>query len=208
MSSSPAKDDQVYTVYPQSPRNWLEELHTSEMTGDHLSVTGSDSMKFLEDETRRIELEIANLMRAVQTMSPSNAVTSLRIEGLVYAIADFYERMTWENWTRTLGACPLMQHAKVIPISYAIMQYYLYHGMLQLRPNDYLPNAVVVVLHCDEMSVDCMPYSLQAVSTEYAEIRELPTTFISEVCGYVSFPVLLRVVMGYLLYNPMHAVGR
>ena len=123
------------------------------------------------------------MMRQGQPATPNEPIASLRLEGIVYALPDFLDRTYWKYWTDILGECGLMQHAKVIPQSYAIMQYYLDCDAISLSYSQVAPPSVVVVLHCDEMLVDCIPFSLQLVSPDFVEVLELGTSSMAEMTG-------------------------
>ncbi|KAI5459319.1 hypothetical protein BGZ63DRAFT_406620 [Mariannaea sp. PMI_226] len=184
---SPLADTSVYSVDVSSLRDWLDELGTGEMTGEHVSLFGD--MKELHNicatAARHIELEIANLLRQGQVMEDSGTIASLRLERLVYALPDFIDRTAWMFWTSILAECPLLQHAKVIPQSFAVVQYFLDNGLLfpnyeDLEQNIQIP---IVVLNCGEMLVDCIPYYLQKVSPSFVKITESPSSYMAELTG-------------------------
>ncbi|KAF6834677.1 hsp70 family protein [Colletotrichum plurivorum] len=183
---SPLTDDSRYTVDVAYPRCWPGEYEavdsleqTSQLLGDRRDLLAEHVSM-----TRRIESEIARIMRRGQSASHSGAIISLRVEGVVYAIPDFLERTMWQSWTHILEKSMLLQHVKVIPKSYAVVQYYLDSGALIPGPDDpfFAPQAVIV-LNGDEKLVDCVPYFLQRVSENYVEITESQSDYLAEMAG-------------------------
>lgn len=184
-AESSQTDSSAYTVGIQNPRDWFQVYNTIELTGTYYQAGPDDKEQraLSKSNTRLMELEIANMMRQGQATVPNEAIASLRLQGIVYAIPDFIDRTYWKYWTDILGESGLMQHAKVIPQSYAIMQYYLDCGALSVNYSHAGPGSVVVVLNCEEILVDCVPFSLQLVSPDYVEVVELGTSSMAEMTG-------------------------
>lgn len=181
---SPLTETSTYTVNLPSPRNWPDELGDSEMIQDymHLFIDSRDLRQRYLTSTRQIEQQVASLVKTTQL----DRFASLRLEGIVYALPDFLGRALWGFLTMILAECDLMQHAKVVPHSIAVVQYYLDCGALALDDPSSNGQTTAVVLNCDEVLVDCAAYNLQAVSEEYVEISEPPAPlYVAEFAGYV-----------------------
>ncbi|KAH7160376.1 hypothetical protein B0J13DRAFT_493970 [Dactylonectria estremocensis] len=178
-------DTSYFTVDLSHPRNLIDESGRDMTGARYLVAEEKELLSQLETEIRQIELAIANLLSHSQSLSSLDFASSLRLEGLVYTIPDFLHRMSWEIQSKALAECALMQHAKVIPHSSAVVQYYLDRGDLVISQQDLdTPNEVVVVLNCDEVLVDCAPFFLQLVSHDYVEITEMSTSYMAEMAGH------------------------
>ncbi|KAK2731117.1 hypothetical protein CKAH01_09188 [Colletotrichum kahawae] len=153
--------------------------------------------------TQRIESEIAHMIRRGHNASPAGGVVFLRLDGLVYALPNFLERTFWKEWTQILEESRLLQYAKVIPHSYAVMQYYLNSGAIRCEGLGAVPQ-VVVVLNCDEMMVDCIPYFLEAASADFVQITEHRSSYMAEMTGFkhaeVQFAKLVSEQLGLLVH--------
>ncbi|KAK1957301.1 hypothetical protein LY78DRAFT_647987 [Colletotrichum sublineola] len=182
--SSPLADTSGFTVCSPSPRDWLNEFG---INGDvsQLIADESELLAAQQAATTQIEAEVANVLSRGQSTAAPGTFKSLRLEALVYVLPDLLDRISRAVWTKALEESPLLQHAKVIPQSYAIVQHYLSSGQLVLDHGD--PDrfkSVVVVLNCEEKLVDCTPYSLEAVSHELVEIRDLQSSYMAEIAGH------------------------
>ncbi|KAK1973567.1 hypothetical protein LZ30DRAFT_765164 [Colletotrichum cereale] len=183
-NSSPLADTSGFTVDSPSPRNWLNDFDTM----DDMSRLIANEKELLAGQqaaSAQIEAEVANILSRGQSNATSGTFNSLRLGALVYVLPDLLDRTSRELWTRALEAPPLLQHAKVIPQSYAIVQYYLSSGQLVLDHADPARfESLVVVLNCEEKLIDCTPYSLEVVSHHFVEIHDLKSTYKAELAGH------------------------
>ncbi|KAK3374305.1 hypothetical protein B0T24DRAFT_577253 [Lasiosphaeria ovina] len=120
--------------------------------------------------------------------TPSSSVTSLRINAVVCALPDvLLDPQMWEMSSSSLADCPLLQHAKVIPHSFATIQYFLNSGALTLispSPNNPTSSGAIV-LNCHDTLVECTSYILQHVSSDYVEVEDSDSLYMAEIAGYV-----------------------
>ncbi|OBR15070.1 Hsp70 family protein [Colletotrichum higginsianum IMI 349063] len=182
---SPLADTSGFTVDSSSPRDLLNDFGTLGDTS-RLIPDERELLARQQAATAQIEAEVANILCRGQSIAASGTFNSLRLEALVYVLPDLLDRTSRELWTKALEEAPLLQHAKVIPQSYAIVQYYLLtSGQLALDHTD--PSkfeTVAVVLNCEEKLVDCTPYSLEAVSGDLVEIHDLQSSYMAEIAGH------------------------
>ncbi|KAK2058715.1 hypothetical protein LY76DRAFT_592996 [Colletotrichum caudatum] len=182
--STPLANTSGFTVHLPSPRDWLHEFDTirdmSRLVADEGELLAAQ-----QAATAQIEAEVANILSRGQSTAASGTFNSLRLEALVYVLPDLLDRISRAVYTKVLEEPPLLQHAKVIPQSYAIVQHYLSSGQLALEhANPDRFRSVVVVLNCEERIVDCTPYSLEAVSDELVEICDLQSSYMAEIAGH------------------------
>ncbi|TDZ27074.1 hypothetical protein Cob_v000480 [Colletotrichum orbiculare MAFF 240422] len=181
---SPLADTSGFTVDLPSPRNWRQNVASVESMAD-LVPDETGLLGAQQAAAAQVEAEVTNILcRGGQ--SPLGTFRSLRLEALVYVLPDLLDRASRELWTGALEESALLQHAKVMPQSYAVVQYYLGSGQLVLDradPDDRF-ESVVVVLNCEERLVDCTPYSLEAVSDSFVEIHDLQSSYMAELAGH------------------------
>jgi hypothetical protein len=135
-----------------------------------------------------IEQEIAQLADPGQATHEHGQIATKELENIVCSLPDFLIRTAWRFWANLLVESKLMQHAKVIPHSVAVVQYYLHCGALKLGAGTQSPSATVVVLNCGEMLVDCVPYLLKGGPTTYShvDVCSCKTSYMAEMAGYAS----------------------
>ncbi|KAK2041417.1 hypothetical protein LZ31DRAFT_472411 [Colletotrichum somersetense] len=184
--SSPLADISGFTVHLPSPRDWLHEFDTIRDMS-RLITDESELLAAQQAATAQIEAEVANILSRGQSTAASGTFNSLRLEALVYVLPDLLDRISRAVWTKALEESPLLQHAKVIPQSHAIVQHYLSSRQLVLDhadPDRFRSVQYVVVLNCEERIIDCTPYRLEAVSHELVELRDLQSSYMAEVAGH------------------------
>ncbi|KAK1827460.1 hypothetical protein QBC39DRAFT_361660 [Podospora conica] len=174
----------AFTVGVSSPRLWSRDpvdisppaslLPTSYIVSDGcLRAT-------LRATLRLMEITIAEQIQQAQQ------VGAVRVGSVVCTLPEFLlDPLAWPGASGSLADCSLFQHSKIIPHSFAVMQYFLDTGELCLPPSD--PNNPVwhnvLVLNCDDWIVECSSYVLQGVSPEFVEVMESDSSYMAEVAS-------------------------
>ncbi|KAM0418856.1 hypothetical protein ACHAPT_012221 [Fusarium lateritium] len=186
--ASPLTDISDYTVDQPGPRNWINTANIDPNTGEYQVPYNPEflSSGFAFDMSW-IEQEIAQLVDpGGQATHEHGQIATKELENIVYSLPDFLIRTAWRFWANLLVESKLMQHAKVIPHSVAVVQYYLHCGALKLETKTRPPSTAIVVLNCGEMLVDCVPYLLQAKSATYdhVDVYACKTSYMAEMAGF------------------------
>ncbi|KAK3367969.1 hypothetical protein B0H63DRAFT_405141, partial [Podospora didyma] len=207
-------DASLQSSTTMSPRLWRKDATTSSRERPHLlrelGLLHANSNSFqiaMAEQLRRIELEIASTIlwphTPTNTIPSQSAVTSLRINAVVCALPDvLLDPQMWPISSSSLADCPLIQHAKVIPHSFAIMQYFLHSGALSFQsslPDNEPTSSDVIVLSCHDTLVECTSYVIQQVSSEYIEVSDSDSLYMAEVAG----AALVQAKFAKLVTNPV-----
>ncbi|CAM1510854.1 Fc.00g083670.m01.CDS01 [Cosmosporella sp. VM-42] len=175
-----------YTTSLLSPRNWLQELGPKELAGESVKYFSYDMDVAAKYSTnmRWIERDVASLIAQRRGVTQVESFTPFHLDGLIYALPDFTYRLDWKIITDTLTKSPLLQHARIIPRSIAVVHYYLNSGALALDElgKDNEPKAIVV-LNCEDYLVDCSPYLAEINPQGRIKIIESQTSYMAEVAG-------------------------
>ncbi|KAI8673857.1 hypothetical protein NCS55_00707400 [Fusarium keratoplasticum] len=184
---SPLTDISDYTVDRSGPRNWTNTAKVDPRTGEYQVSYNPEALSsgFAFDMSW-IEQEIAQLADPGQAAHEHGQIAIKELENIVCSLSDFLIRTAWRFWANLLVESKLMQHAKVIPHSVAVIQYYLHCGALKLETGTQPPSATVVVLNCGEMLVDCVPYLLKGRPTTYSQVDvcSCKTSYMAEMAGF------------------------
>jgi hypothetical protein len=168
-------------VSMSQPQVWSkEQLSLWESSPDAIRLHFSEIYAVeLAEEFRRIELAIADQLRGGPV---SSSVAALHVDAVVCTLPDIvmYPEL-WPLTSEALADCPLFQHAKILPHSAAMAQYFLDTGAL--GPPSQLTGSPVLVLTCDCFLVESTPHVLQAVSPDHVEIAEFDTWYMAELAG-------------------------
>lgn len=136
------------------------------------------------EQLHQMELAIADHIRRDHVETPVAA--ALRVDAVVCTLPDMMlDPRGWLATSETLASCPLLQHAKVLPHSLAVMQYFLDVGALAPPPNPAIASHVLV-LTCDDLLAECTPYTLwQAASPHHwhVEVAEFDMLYMAELAG-------------------------
>ncbi|KAM6528463.1 hypothetical protein FALCPG4_009443 [Fusarium falciforme] len=186
-NQSPLTDISDYTVDRSGPRNWRNTAKIDPRTDEYRVSYNPEvlSSGFVFDMSW-IEQEIAQLADPGQATHEHGQIATKELENIVCSLPDFLIRTAWRFWANLLVESKLMQHAKVIPHSVAVVQYYLHCGALKLEAGTQPPSATVIVLNCGEMLVDCVPYLLKGRPTTYSHIDvwSCKTSYMAEMAGF------------------------
>jgi hypothetical protein len=168
------------TVNVLHPRIWSKDpVDISGATNAHhtlcIDYQGSSAMI---DQVRLIELSIAGQLRKDYVES---SVAALRVDTVVCTLPDvmLYPE-AWPATSETLADSPLLQHAKVLPHSFAVMQYFLDTSAWVPPP---LSASHVLVLSCDDSLVECTRHILQPISSGHFEVKEFDMLYMAELAG-------------------------
>ncbi|KAL2687277.1 hypothetical protein Neosp_004831 [[Neocosmospora] mangrovei] len=149
---SPLTDISDYTVDRSGPRNWPNTATIDPRTGEYqVSYNPEVLSSGFAFDMSWIEQEIAQLADPGQATHEHGQIATKELENIVCSLPDFLVRTAWRFWANLLVESKLMQHAKVIPHSVAVVQYYLHCGALKLEAGMQSSSATVVVLNCGEM---------------------------------------------------------
>ncbi|KAI8725182.1 hypothetical protein NCS52_00088800 [Fusarium sp. LHS14.1] len=176
-----------YTVDRSGPRNWPNTATIDPRTGEYqVSYNPEVLSSGFAFDMSWIEQEIAQLADPGQATREHGQIATKELENIVCSLPDFLIRTAWRFWANLLVESKLMQHAKVIPHSVAVVQYYLHCGALKLEAGTQSSSATVVVLNCGEMLVDCVPYLLKGRSTTYShvDVCSCKTSYMAEMAGF------------------------
>ncbi|KAK0625944.1 hypothetical protein B0T14DRAFT_599420 [Immersiella caudata] len=174
-----------FTVDIANPRLWSRDPLKPSVPASLLPPNFITSPEVnLTAELRWIELAIAEQMH--QALAVPSLAGAVRVDGIVCALPDFLvDPLYWPLMSSFLADCSLFQHSKVIPHSFAVMQYFLDIGELTLPPSQ-PGNPVshnVLVLNCGDWIVECTSYALQVVSPYLVEVVESDPTYMAEVAS-------------------------
>jgi len=174
-------------INPFDPRVWRKGSATSRTEERHLLREfglHSGIMDALPDQLRRLEGEVATHIRKDhhQGVELPSSVAAVRVNAVVCALPSVLlnDAQTWSASSSTLADCPLLQHAKALPHSLAIIQYFVDTGALELTASQ---GVVVIVLNCDETLVECTSHILQLVSNDHVEVTDADALYMAELAG-------------------------
>ena len=167
-----------FTVDSPFPLRRSSDTPEISQSWDFLPLGSSLTAKF-----RKLELGIAEQIQGLVGLSSTGR---LRVGVVVCALPDvLVDCMSWPLTSGSLADCPLFQHSKVIPHSFAIIQHFLDTGALVLPPSS--PGSWashnVVVLSSDDWIVECTLHVLEAVSPDLVEVMESDASYFAEVAG-------------------------
>jgi hypothetical protein len=178
---SPLTDTSSFTVDSASPRNWLEEFQNLEQEGEGHAELVQDPI--IAAETKAIEVQIANQIR----QGKAEAVSTLKVDAVTYSLPDLVHRTLWRPWSSHLADNSLFQHAKILPHSMTIVQYYIEteaHSFNSLDQYSSNPNPrAIIVLNCDNILVECVPYTIWKTEAQTINVAECPTSLMMEMAG-------------------------
>ena len=165
------------------PRFWLDETGEAGFSGQSWNFIGDSAMNpsVYATELQMQEFELCQLLSKDKEGSP---LSEQQLNSMVYTIPDFLHRMGWEWLTNMLSDDNLMRHARVIPHSIAITNFFFHWGGLNLENlRDHTVPRSIVVLNADEIMVDCTPLIFQPVSPLHIVMWEYQQGYIGECVG-------------------------
>jgi len=166
-----------------NPRFWLDEAGEGGFSGQSWHFIGDSAVNpsVYATELRMQEFELCQLLSKDKEGSP---LSEQQLNSIVYTVPDFLHRMGWEWLTNMVSDDNLMRHAKVIPHSIAITNFFSHRGKLNLENlgNPTVPRCIVV-LNADDIMIDCTPLILKPVSSLHIEMGEYQQGYIGECAG-------------------------
>lgn len=179
-------DLSYFQLDTRHPRFWLTEIGEREFLGSKWDIFNDPD---LDDAVhhRWFQGQEWDISCLVSAGRPHDAPSpgQRHVSSVVLSIPDFVDRIGWDWLVTLLARNDLLRHAKIIPHSVALVQYYLHTGLLtSVWPDDARePSTVVISLCTDEMVVECCPLTLHKASHSSIEIRECPEAFMAEANG-------------------------
>jgi len=153
------------------------QCYPNKVLSDLEAATNDDGVLFADEdgtiqELENLQLDIAKFLHRSGAGFPGDT----RLDAVACVIPDTAYCRAWRHTTGLMRRNSLLRHAKVLPQSLAVSQYFIQAGLVASDifglPNYGRPRAVVV-LSCDRLLVECKSYSTRMLPNGDVELVEL-----------------------------------